>query len=438
MSHNIIDRRLNPGGKNIGNRQRFIRRAKEQLKKSVKEGLSDRSITSDGDQNVSIPTKGISEPWIHHNPSTGKKDHVLPGNHDFIPGDIIEKPPKGGGGSGNDASDDGEGEDDFNFAISKDEFNDILFEDLELPDLQKRGIKETVAYTTTRAGFVTDGTPNNLDLYQSMRKSLGRRIALKKPKQRRIREINEELIELNSKSTLTEEDKALIIALEDELIVLKRRATAVSYIDPIDLKYRNYEKTPIPKHKAVMFCVMDVSASMGVEEKDLAKRFYLLLYLFLQYKYDTVDVVYIRHHSKAIECTEEEFFYSQETGGTIVSTGFEEMLKIVKARYSVDEWNLYVAQASDGDNFETDNAKLTEIITKEILPISQYFAYIEVCGLSSNRATWYKGKESEYGLWPVYRKIQETHKNVEMKKVQDPKHVYSVFRELFEKDKSNA
>lgn len=429
--YTIIDRRLNPGKKNSGNRQRFLKRAKNQLRESVKEGLLDRSIVDDGDQDVVIPSKGVWEPSFHHNPETGNKKYTLPGNTEFEKGDVIQKSKNS---QGNQGSPDGEGEDDFAFSISKDEFQRILFEGLELPDMKKKGIKETISYMNVRTGYVSDGSPNNLDLGQSMRRSLGRRIALKKPKISEIAKLNDELEQLESLASTTFSEQPRIIEIKKRIEELERKKNAVPFLDPIDLRYRNYEKKPIPKHKALMVCVMDVSASMGQEEKDLAKRFYLLLYMFLQCKYDKVDVVYIRHHSRAMECTEEEFFYSRETGGTVVSTGFEKMLEIVNERYDTSEWNIYVSQASDGDNFTSDNDDLAKIIENQILPIVQYFAYIEVSGLNSNRARYYRGAASEYGIWPVYRGIAQMHENIKMTRVSDPKHVYSVFRELFEKE----
>jgi uncharacterized sporulation protein YeaH/YhbH (DUF444 family) len=433
MSHSIIDRRLNPSGKNLGNRQRFLKRAKEQLRKSVKDGLLDRSITSSDDQDVNVPVSdGTHEPTFRHNHKTGNKDFVLPGNKEFVPGDLIEKPQGGEGSGGKQGSPDGEGEDSFTFPISKDEFNDILFEGLELPNLKKKTQKESVSFTKTRAGFVNDGTPANLDLLRSMKNSIGRRIALKRPKLRRIREIKELLEELYAVKNPTAKQKTEIEELEKELATLRRKSGNIPFLDPIDLRYRNYENVPKPKHKAVMFCVMDVSASMGEHEKDLAKRFYLLLYLFLEYKYDQVDVVFIRHHSRATECTEEEFFHSRESGGTVVSSGFELMYKIQKERYDENEWNIYCAQASDGDNFMNDNQPLTQILDKTILPMCQFFAYIEVNGMNEMRGMWYGGQE--FGIWPIYKSLKAHHSNLATAQVDQPEEVYGVFRELFKKE----
>lgn len=427
MSYTIVDRRTNPNGKNLTNRQRFLKRAKEQVKKSVEEGLSDRGITSDEDQQITIPSKGINEPSFGHDSSTGDTDYVLPGNKEYMPGDLIERPKKSKGG-GSKGSPDGEGDDDFGFVISREEYLDILFEDLELPDLNKTSMKQIETFQIHRSGFTNVGSPANLDIVGTLKKSMGRRIALKKPSLHKIKELEEQIA--------TEKNKTKKAKLEEKLIILKRKTKAIPFVDPIDLRYRNFEKRPDPKHQAVMFCVMDVSASMGVKEKDLAKRFYMLLYRFLQRQYEKVEVVFIRHHSIASECTEAEFFYSKETGGTVVSEGFKLLSKIQKDRYPENEWNLYCAQASDGDNFSSDNADLTKILTDDILPMLQYLAYIEVGGTDDSRGLQ-TAISYDYGLWPVYRPIAEAHPHFEMKRIQNKTQIYNVFRELFSKEKES-
>lgn len=424
MTYTIIDRRLNPSGKNLNNRQRFIKRVKEHLKASVKEGFSGRSITTDSDQSVSIPSDSIKEPFFHYDHQTGNREFVLPGNKEYVQGDLIERPKQGEANS-SEASDDGEGEDEFSFNISKDEFNDILFEDLELPELKKKSIDQTIAFVKARAGFANAGNPATLDIRRSMKRSMGRRFSLKAPKHKKIQQLLDEIYLLDQHEELTDEQQATRLDLETEIARLKKKIDAVPFLDPIDLQYRNYEKKPMPKHKAVMFCVMDVSASMGSHEKELAKRFYLLLYLFLQYKYDLVDVVFIRHHTEAHECTEEEFFYSKETGGTIVSSGLMEMLRVQKEKYSVDDWNIYVAQTSDGDNFSTDNDHVIELLNEKIIPLCQQYAYIEV--RNSNNA-----RESD--MWETMHMISKMHKELKICQVNDVPDVYRIFRMIFSKE----
>ncbi len=368
----IVDRRLNPGGKSLANRQRFIRRAKSLIRKAVHESTANRSI-KDADEagEVSLPAQGVHEPAFRRGGSGGIRDHLLPGNKEYIPGDTIPRPPSGGGGSGSEGSPDGDGQDDFRFALSRDEFVDLFLEDLELPDLAKRRVADTEALSWSRAGYSVSGSPANLALMRTVRNGLSRRIALRRPK-------TEELVRLREEINALEEGDPRRIELEEELDRKLRRSTLIPYIDPLDVRYKRFESHPKPVAQAVMFCLMDVSGSMTEHMKDLAKRFYILLYIFLRRKYKRVEVVFIRHTHQAQEVDEDTFFHSPETGGTVVSTALDEMRRVVAERYSPDSWNIYAAQASDGDNTASDNERTANLLTHHILPISQYYAYLEV------------------------------------------------------------
>jgi uncharacterized sporulation protein YeaH/YhbH (DUF444 family) len=352
MAH-FIDRKLNSKGKSTVNRQRFIKRYKQQIKRAVTDAVGKRSVTDlDSGEQVSIPTRDISEP-VFHTGKGGKRDIVHPGNDQFIAGDKIDRPPGGAGqGSGEgEAGNSGDGEDEFVFSISKDEYLDILFDDLALPNLKKTQFDKVIQHETYRAGYQTDGVPSNLDIVRSLKGSVARRIALTGSTRKRIRELEEQLAILMTAPT----NNALAIEeIEKELTLLKAKVAKVPFIDTFDLRFKNYDKRPIPTSKAVMFCLMDVSGSMDQATKDVAKRFYILLYLFLTRTYENVEVVYIRHHTQAKEVDEQEFFYSQETGGTIVSSALKLMDEIVRERFSDGNWNIYAAQASDGDNWADD------------------------------------------------------------------------------------
>lgn len=425
MAH-FIDRRLNSKGKSTVNRQRFLRRYKEQIKDAVSDAISKRSVTDiDSGEEVSIPTRDIDEP-IFHTGSGGRRERVHPGNDKFSPGDKIQRPPqgagKGGAGKG-DASKDGEGQDEFVFQISKDEYLDLLFEDLELPNLQKNQLDKLVQYQTFRAGYQTDGVPSNLDIVRSLKGSVARRIALTTGKKKQLRELEKQLEELKNDK---HDQQLKIIEIEQQIAALKRAINKVPFIDTFDLRFRNYEKRPIPTSKAVMFCLMDVSGSMDQATKDIAKRFYILLYLFLTRTYKNVEVVYIRHHTQAKEVDEHEFFYSQETGGTIVSSALKLMNEIVTARYSSDEWNIYAAQASDGDNWADDSPLCTEILTKNLLPCSRYYAYIEITD------------RQHQSLWREYQKVAQQNEHFAVKHIKGVDDIYPVFRELFRKNLSKS
>ncbi|EPM5536415.1 YeaH/YhbH family protein [Vibrio cholerae] len=420
----FIDRRLNGKNKSTVNRQRFLRRYKEQIKESVADAVNRRSITNtESGEDVSIPTRDIKEPMFHQGKG-GVRERVHPGNDQFIRGDKIDRP-KGGQGSGGsgegEASADGEGEgsDDFVFQISKDEYLDILFEDLALPNLKKNQVNKITEWKTHRAGFQTSGVPSNISVVRSLQQSLARRTAMTAGKRRLMSELEEELerIQRSEPPQIMEE-----MRIKQEIEELRNKIDSVPFIDTFDLRFKNYEKRPIPSSQAVMFCLMDVSGSMDQATKDIAKRFYVLLYLFLTRTYENVEVVFIRHHTQAKEVNEHDFFYSQETGGTIVSSALKLMHEIIEARYPLGEWNIYGAQASDGDNWADDSPRCKELLSNKLLPYCQYYAYIEIT------------RRSHQTLWHEYEKLQASFDNFAMKNIRSVEDIFPVFRELFQKE----
>ncbi len=417
---NFIDRRLNAKGKSTVNRQRFIERYKQQIKKSVSDAVTQRGVTDiDKGENISIPTKDISEP-IFHQGKGGIKKQIHPGNKEFVEGDKIPKPRGNeGSGSGNgDASDSGEGKDDFVFQISKDEYLELLFEDLALPNLQKTQLSKIVNHQIHRAGFTNDGVPANINIVRSLRTSLARRIALTAAKRKQLAKLKSELQELLD---VPGSDADLIEAKKSQIAELEYRIKKIPFIDTFDLRYNNFARHEVPSSQAVMFCLMDVSGSMDQATKDIAKRFYILLYLFLTRTYKNLEVVFIRHHTQAKEVDEHEFFYSQETGGTIVSSALRLMNEIQRKRYPENEWNIYVAQASDGDNWADDCGKCADLLSKKILPVVRYYSYIEIT------------QRAHQSLWKQYQELQKDFGNIAVQHIKNQNDIYPVFRELFKK-----
>lgn len=435
----FIDRRLNPKGKSLGNRQRFLRRARTQIKEAVQKSLKDRSVSDfEKNQKISIPSKGTKEPNFRHAPGGGTRDYVHPGNKEFAEGDKVKKPPQSGGagGQGKEASDDGEGEDEFTFTLTQDEVLDIFFEDLELPNLAKTSLKEVTKMAYKRAGITVAGAPTNLNLVRTMRNSYGRRLALKRPKKEEIEALKETLFALESKSNRTSEDHTEIKRILNELEALEAKRKWVPYIDPIDVRYNAFEPKPIPSSQAVMFCLMDVSGSMGEREKDLAKRFYILLHLFLKRRYERVELVFIRHTHTAQEVDEETFFYSRQSGGTIVSTALDEMLNVWDDRFPDDEWNVYAAQASDGYTQSGDAQNCVELLTQVILPRCQYYSYIEI--LDEREMEVFADDESGAELWRAYRSIFHDWDHFATKRISNPGDIFPVFRELFSTESTTS
>jgi len=421
----IIDRRLAGKNKSIGNRERFLRRHKDQIREAVKRAVDGRGIRDmEQGEDIHIPKRDINEPIFGHGPG-GKREMVHPGNQDYVRGDRIERPKGGGGGGGGgQASDSGEGEDDFVFHLSKEEFMQVFFDDLALPNLARTTLADTPEFKTHRAGFSSDGTPTNLHVVRSMRGAIGRRIALGSDSRRELREMEARLVEL----TRQPQPNALaheIAELEKEIEALKARLERIPYLDPIDLRYRSRVRVPVPTSKAVMFCLMDVSGSMDEARKDLAKRFFILLYLFLTRHYEKIDIVFIRHHTQAQEVDEQNFFHATETGGTVVSSALVLMEEIARARYPTSEWNIYGAQASDGDNWHHDSGRCRELLADKILPLCRYFAYVQVA-------------EEEQNLWDEYAALAAETKMFAIRKVTEASQIYPVFRELFKKEGAAA
>ncbi len=423
MAHIIIDRRKNDKGKSTPNRRKFVKRVDQQVRDAVKDIIRDGSvgdIVNSKDKKIKIPGKGLSQPTFRHDTKGGKKEQVHPGNKEFNQGDRIPRPKDGEGGAGRKGSPDGEGEDEFSFNLTKDEFLDMFFEDLELPDMVKKHIAKVDEWENRRAGFSVDGNPSRVNILQTMKKAKGRRLGLRSKKKQKLTELLLQLSEIDP----IPENKNRILELNDEINALKRKIAAVPFIDDVDLRYNRWEQVPIPTTQAVMFGIMDVSASMGEWEKEMAKRFFMLMLLFLHYNYERVDIVWIRHHTRATEVDEDEFFHSHETGGTLVSSALDLMKDVIAARYPLNQWNIFGCQISDGDNWGTDNIQACDLLRKYILPQSQYFAYVEV-------DQYRNGGESD--LWPHYEKMKGEFKNLEMSMVQDVTEIYPIFRSLFEK-----
>jgi uncharacterized sporulation protein YeaH/YhbH (DUF444 family) len=418
MSH-VIDRRLNGKNKSTVNRQRFLRRYRDHIKQAVEEAVSRRSITDmEHGEQISIPGRDIDEPVLHHGRG-GRQTTVHPGNREFTTGEKIARPQGGGGQGAGKASNSGEGIDEFVFQITQEEFLDFMFEDLELPNLIKRHLTGSDTFKSVRAGISNEGNPSRINIVRTLRSAHARRIALSGSSRKTLKVAQAELehLKLQQPDNLSD-----IQALEEDVSKLRTRIKRVPFLDTFDLKYNLLVKQPSPSSKAVMFCLMDVSGSMTQSTKDIAKRFFILLYLFLKRNYDKIDVVFIRHHTSAKEVDEEEFFYSRETGGTIVSSALKLMQEVMVERYPINEWNIYAAQASDGDNWNDDSPTCRDILIKQIMPFVQYFTYVEITP-REHQALWFEYEQ-------VSAAFADTFAQQQLVSAGD---IYPVFRDLFQR-----
>jgi uncharacterized sporulation protein YeaH/YhbH (DUF444 family) len=416
----LIDRRLQGKNKSAVNRERFLRRYKGQIKDAVGRAIKGRSITDvENGEKVSIPVKDVNEPSFGH-AHGGVWEVINPGNQEYQKGDQIARP-KGGGGSGRGkaGNSDQTSEDDFIFELSREEFMNYFFEDLELPNLVKTQLTATTEFKNQRAGYTVSGTPSNIHVLRSLRGALGRRIAVGGSSRKRLLEAERELQALLEAGAPMEDP--YVVELRKLIHHLHTRLLAIPYIDPFDLRYSNRIKVPKPMTQAVMFCIMDVSGSMDESRKDTAKRFFILLYLFLKRVYDKIEVVFIRHHTAAAEVDEDEFFHSRESGGTVVSSALHLLNKIIDERFGAGQWNSYVAQASDGDNWDNDSLLCKQLLVNTIMPKVQYYTYVEITdGPPQN-------------LWEQYAQVPDLHPHFAMQKIVTPADIYPVFRELFKK-----
>lgn len=425
---NIIDRRLTPRGKNAANRQRFFSRERRAIKRAMKDKIRDgniEDISKEKSRKLKLRTESTQEPIFHHG-TDGVFRRVFTGNKDFSVGDVIPKPQSNG--RGGEGSPDGEGEDDFYFEVSHEEFLQYVFEDLELPSMVKKMLSGSDEFKLERSGFSRSGAPNKLDVSMTMRQSLARKRAFRHPKKRRLNKLYEQketlervIHDLEHRSKDTSKERTELKAIEGRIRKLKAQLQAIPFIHTTDLRYRRYDLEPVPIAKAVMFCLMDVSGSMMKWHKDLAKRFFMLLYLFLTRNYERVELVFIRHTQYAKEVDEEEFFTSRETGGTMVSSSLKLMAQIMAKRYPLNQWNIYGCHASDGDNWTNDNIATYDALMEDILPYVQHFAYVEV------------DEDEQSTLWPVMEEVKKGTGPFAMARIQHTRDIYPVFRGLFER-----
>jgi uncharacterized sporulation protein YeaH/YhbH (DUF444 family) len=419
----VVDRRGDPPGRGTVNRERFVRRFKDEIKRAVDDQIGERKIADIGKGGkVSIPGRGLAEPSLHHDQQTGSRDFVLPGNREYVPGDAIKRPPGGAGqgGANGDEPGRGEGTDSFAFVLSKDEFLALFFDDLELPNLERTKFGDVVQEKKHRAGYSKDGTPGNLSAVATIKMSIARRIALRGALGVQIEQLEEQV---------ERAEPAGRAELEQEIARLKQRRDKLPFLEDIDRRYRARVSQPAPATRAVMLCLMDVSGSMDERKKDLAKRFFALLYLFLERKYGAVDIVFIRHTETAQEVDEDTFFHDPQSGGTLVLPALELAHRVITKRYASGEWNVYLAQASDGDCGLDDGKQSVGFVQHSLMPLVRYFAYIDIPS-----ATGWFNRPSD--LWQSYEALDGA--SFAKHQVRDRRDIWPVLRKLFARREAAA
>jgi hypothetical protein len=320
------------------------RRHKQKIEKAIREGIhhivADESIIGqDGKKKFRIPVRGIKEYKFVYGTNNGNKQVGSAPGKNIKRGQKIGEAQDEGQGDPKEASDK-KGEEFYDVEITLEELAQYLFEELQLPELQKKQLANINTEKLKRQGYRPDGILPRLDKKKS---------AIARIKRMKAAGYDPETAEEGETFSFHEDD----------------------------LMYRHYKLSPKPCTNAVIFFIMDVSGSMSDDKRFLARSFYFLLYQFIRMKYDTVDVVFITHDTEAREVEEKEFFTVTTNGGTIVSTALTTTLEIISKRYHPSSWNVYVFQCSDGDNFSNDNEKTLEE-GKKIVDVAQLYGYCEI------------------------------------------------------------
>ncbi len=419
MTSVIVDRRAQKG-KSTANRQRVLKRLDGALKAEV-DKLVARHKLKDSDKavEVTLERKDVTEPRFALDPVSGATGRIIPGNDQYRVGDKIPHNPAQGRGGGQGAGDgEADEEDSFRFVLSREEYLSLLFDELELPPLVKKDLMQIDESRFRRGGVVRYGNPGSVCVVRTFKASIGRRIAAEAQLEEALAEAEAELALARASAI-----PARVTAAELALKQLREETPEIPFLDPVDLRHRSLIEVQKPCTAAVMFCLMDVSSSMDEKRKDLAKRFFTLLYLFLTRKYKKVDLVFIRHTDQAQEVDEDTFFNGTQAGSTKVLSALAKMNEIIDARFPASHYNIFGAQASDGDSFGGDSTESSAYLYNQLLPFSRYFVYAEVGDRPVHGTT---------SLWAAYRSIDSDHFN--MATVSARNEVYPALAKLFQRE----
>ncbi len=328
--------------RSAGDRQRHRQKIRDSIRENIADILSEESnIGRDKDKIIKVPIRSIKEyKFIYGENSPG----VAQGSGESKPGDVVGKSDPGQPNAAGQAGDKA-GIDAFETDVTLEELIDIMFEDLELPELQRKALKRIESdQAMKRRGVRKEGIRSRLDKRRTARNRIKRKFAVSKSRESDGNGFDEE-----------------------ERFPFHRD----------DMRYYHITNDTKLQSNAVILCIMDTSGSMGTVKKYLARSFYFLLYQFVRLKYQEVELVFIAHHTEAKEVSEQEFFHKVESGGTYISSGYRRALDVIEERYHPSLWNIYAFHCSDGDNFYSDNEKALEA-ANELCDVCNLFGYGEI------------------------------------------------------------
>ncbi len=331
--------------RSAGDRQRHRQKVREAVRENIADLIAEESIIGKNkDRVIKVPIRGVKEyRFIYGENSSG----VGQGDGNSEKGQVIGKTDGTGQGQGEDKAGDQPGVDYYETDVTLEELVEIMFEDLELPDMERKILREVMSdRISKRKGFRKAGIRIRLDKKRTVKSRIKRRLAT-----------------TQQGGDPTDEEQRFPFRKED-------------------LIYRHLVEDVRPESNAAVLCIMDTSGSMDTLKKYLARSFFFLLYQFVSTKYRNVEIAFIAHHTEGKEVTEEEFFYKGESGGTFISSGYNKALEVIQARYHPSLWNLYAFHCSDGDNFDSDNPAALKA-AQELCELCNLFGYGEIKPLGS-------------------------------------------------------
>jgi uncharacterized sporulation protein YeaH/YhbH (DUF444 family) len=434
-----IDRRKTSNGKSLPNRQKLIKRLKQFVKSSQPQNIGQRGVANNSNTSSPIKITGaaLEEPWFAYSKS-GEDTLIFIGNDEYNRGDDITFPEESSSSSAGPGED---GEDDFIINVAKDEFLDLFFEDCELPNLTHEKYTEKLDNTLQQSGFSTTGNPSQLSIIRSYKQSLGRRWALMRPHKNELEELESELDELERRLSVDQSEELIERKreVESRIEALQNKVAFLNGFEKTDLRFRKKEAKPLKTVDAVLVMVMDVSGSMDETKKTIARRWFALLYAFIKRRYANTELVFIAHTDEAFEMSEGDFFTTRINGGTQVSTALKMVNDIIRERYDCNQTNIYVSHASDGDNWDDDNARVVDELSgaSNLLGKIQLFSYVEV-GKQEVMGGWFSQNnksDAASDLWDAYDsvRLKDAKKKVSLSIIETADDCYSVFKKVFKK-----
>lgn len=369
--------------RSAGDRLRHRQKVREAIRENIADIVAEEAIIGQSrDKIIKVPIRGIREfRFVFGNNEPG----VGTGDGQTQPGQVVGRSDEKGRGEGKAGN--RPGVDYYETEINLEELVDIMFEDLELPDMERKKLRQVpVESARKRKGFRRVGVRVHMDK---------KRTAMSRIRRKQATRGN----------------------------IADAAGSARFPFHRDDLKYRRLVRDIRFQSNAVVLCIMDTSGSMDTQKKYLARSFFFLLYQFVRTRYQNVEVVFIAHDASAREVGEEEFFTKGESGGTLISTGYNKALEIVQERYHPSLWNIYAFHCSDGDNWSYDNDAAARA-ARELCHICNLFGYGEIKPLNSG----------SYGdsLLELFKQIKAP--NCHTLKIENKKDIWPSFKDFLSRE----